>query len=388
MTRVGTVTTAQMAEAAKQWLKQIGTVPKTEQERQPVQAFIDRLTGYPDTSTLSDLEPSLADQILGVREILERLRDQADRVELLPVPTGESEAAASEPASNRSLTVLDPDGPIDVSQGFPSVDGGSDTSTSDGLDAMLKALRLAMEARVSSSAEDKHLRSSRKKTVLCKLPDEEVVFPLPGKEEVPPLSDSDVRLVVDQAEPVVDTEARSSFDTDVRLVEAAPTPVLSDRARMDAGIDLTLYRKESNSDSEFELVLEGVTPAAQKAEGDKDIFGADFDVPALDEEEPSGEEFLDEGDTDLEIISDYDLALREEGFSGGEESSSELKLTLDVEEGGSHDSAFEVVLKTTEPISEELETGSAALLLEPDSDPDLFFEDDYVWERERTRSRP
>src|SRR5205807_3226930 len=59
------------------------------------------------------------------------------------------------------------------------------------------------------------------------------------------------------------------------------------------------------------------------AEGEKDIFETDFEVPALDEESGSQAVALGERDTDLES-SDFDLALGDEDIAADEESGSQV----------------------------------------------------------------
>src|SRR5205807_8721824 len=67
------------------------------------------------------------------------------------------------------------------------------------------------------------------------------------------------------------------------------------------------------------------------AEGEKDIFETDFEVPALDEESGSQAVALGERDTDLES-SDFDLALGDEDIAADEESGSQVVALEDGEE--------------------------------------------------------
>src|SRR5262249_1995237 len=86
--------------------------------------------------------------------------------------------------------------------------------------------------------------------------------------------------------------------------------------------------EKKDSSGEFELTLdEGGTLAPledEPAEGEKDIFETDFDMPALDEDESGSEAVALSEDTDLES-SDFDMSL-------GEEESGSQVVALDEEE--------------------------------------------------------
>jgi hypothetical protein len=96
--------------------------------------------------------------------------------------------------------------------------------------------------------------------------------------------------------------------------------------------------EQADSSSEFELTLEDsgrLAPLEEEsppaaAEGEKDIFETDFEVPALEDDSGSQAMALDESDTDLES-SDFDLALGEEDMAVDEESGSQV-VALDDEE--------------------------------------------------------
>jgi hypothetical protein len=92
-----------------------------------------------------------------------------------------------------------------------------------------------------------------------------------------------------------------------------------------------------DSSSEFELTLDdsGLAPledeGAAAAEGEKDIFETDFEMPALeDESSTEGAAAVEESDTDLES-SDFDLALGDSDISADEESGSQVVALEDEE---------------------------------------------------------
>jgi hypothetical protein len=124
-----------------------------------------------------------------------------------------------------------------------------------------------------------------------------------------------------------DTSDEIELEPHPRAASRPATPSKSEKAA----------KEPADSSSEFELTLEDsgrLAPledetASPAAEGDKDIFETDFEVPALDE---SGSQAmaLDESDTDLES-SDFDLALGEDDVAVDEESGSQV-VALDDEE--------------------------------------------------------
>lgn len=99
---------------------------------------------------------------------------------------------------------------------------------------------------------------------------------------------------------------------------------------------------QPGSDSEFELTLDdqgGLVAADEEAvsegeaEGEKDIFETDFDLPALDDESGSQAVALEESDTDLES-SDFDLALGDEDLTADDSGSQVVALDEDEAEEG------------------------------------------------------
>jgi hypothetical protein len=95
-----------------------------------------------------------------------------------------------------------------------------------------------------------------------------------------------------------------------------------------------------DSDSEFELSLDAsgeLEATSQAAEGEKDIFETDFEVPALEDESGSEAVALDEdSDTDLEG-SDFDLDLSDEDLAAEEGSGSQVVALEEGEESAEED---------------------------------------------------
>jgi hypothetical protein len=130
-----------------------------------------------------------------------------------------------------------------------------------------------------------------------------------------------------------------------------------------------------DSSSEFELTLDdsGLSPVEGEAaaEGDKDIFETDFEMPALEDESSSEAEApVNASDTDLES-SDFDLALGDSDIGAEEESGSQVVALEDeaeadeaaatVARGRRHDAALaeegvEDLLTDEEVGGEDLET--------------------------------
>jgi hypothetical protein len=105
-----------------------------------------------------------------------------------------------------------------------------------------------------------------------------------------------------------------------------------------------------DSDSEFELSLDASGELATSdesglAEGDRDIFETDFEVPPLDEESGSEAVALDESDTDLED-SDFELDLSDEDLAAEEGSGSQV-VALEEDE----DVSGEVEVDEEKPVS-------------------------------------
>jgi excisionase family DNA binding protein len=107
---------------------------------------------------------------------------------------------------------------------------------------------------------------------------------------------------------------------------------------------------DSDSDSEFELTLDeagGLAPVEESesdsGEENKDIFETDFEVPALDEGSDSEAVALEEGESELESSSDFELDLNEEAPSGDASNTGSQVVALD--DGGEADEGAETVAK-------------------------------------------
>jgi excisionase family DNA binding protein len=150
----------------------------------------------------------------------------------------------------------------------------------------------------------------------------------------------------------------SSSDFELTL-DADSSPADSADSSSDSEFELTLESSgessspvDSDSDSEFELTLEdssaslelevGGAPPPRKTQHEKDIFDADPDAAAAEEESGSEAVALDDGgDTDLES-SDFDIALSEDDGAAQEESGSEV---MALEEDDADDSGAAVARK-------------------------------------------
>lgn len=136
-------------------------------------------------------------------------------------------------------------------------------------------------------------------------------------------------------------------DSGVSLEKKPAPPASDDEIDFELSLDapgsgtsskkLSGGKLQQDSDSEFELTLEepsdlsGETAAAPEKKGD--IFEAtDFEIPALEDDSASEAVSLEEGDTDLESSSDFDLALDEADVAADDESASEV-VALDEEDG-------------------------------------------------------
>ena len=139
-----------------------------------------------------------------------------------------------------------------------------------------------------------------------------------------------------------DSQAPHDSSSDFELSLDGSSEAEAAAADSDSEFELSLdadgssgVEQAADSDSEFELTLDGSGDLSgsdsASGSGDKDIFETDFDVPPLDEGSGSEAVALEEGDTDLEGSSDFDLALNEGDASSEEETGSQVVALEDEE---------------------------------------------------------
>jgi excisionase family DNA binding protein len=203
----------------------------------------------------------------------------------------------------------------------------------------------------------------------------------PGSSLIGASSDSGVNL-------------QSPSDSGISLEKATESSDEVDfELKLEDGVSSTPTKGEvipEEDASEFELTLDdsGLAPlegqeGAAAAEGEKDIFETDFEMPALeDESSTEGAEPLEESDTDLES-SDFDLALGDSDIGADEESGSQV-VALEDEEA---DEAAKTVARPGRPRVADLEEEGIEDLLADEGAADEQVEPEAETEEEEARPR-